>query len=219
MALAWDSDFIITSLELDIAGASIETPRAISGNYGAIDMTGGGYWTARGTVDLFTDAAHRAWMKLKAYLDGGVGVVDLPLNTEKFGLVPDPSETITQFIFNNTASEGDTSVTLRVTSTPNHGNVLTSGMIFGVHHSSIRSKAYIIRDVTDVTEMTDRTIFDVNIRPPLRFDTPSSTVANLSPLVQMRLMGGTSLPWPVMGNEYHRARASFSMIEAIPTDQ
>ncbi len=154
---------------------------------------------------------------MKALLDGGVTSVNFPISTEKFGLLP--SDTTTELIFNNTASEGDTAIRLRITG-DNDGDVLNEGMIIGVHHSSETHRAYIIRSIddTEIFPSFDRTVYDVRIRPPLRADTDAGQAFTFTPKVRMRLPAGQQMPWPVAGNDWHRARAPFTLVEAIPAE-
>lgn len=219
------------AVSIRLAGASIESPRAVSGMTGAIDFSGGGFWVVKlSRIQMFSDpAVHRTWLALDAMLSGGVSkiVIPFPVDIAQPGAVagedgivgPVPhsdgkfylggaghTSPASLAVFGVSAASGDATVTLRHI----HGAQPCQGASFGVYHRSYGWRAYRIVSV-------DSSVGDLHtvwIRPPLRASVAvGQSVDWYRPRCVMRIGASQPLGWEVSG--FWKGTPDITFVEAM----
>lgn len=220
MTLLWDHDALpLTFAEPDKIGGSIEGGQSMNGLTGAINFDGGGYQAVEGTVVLGRPDQLREWNRIASYLNGCVNSVVLPfiwadfLNMDTTTLGFD-SDLVGDF------DVGETTIFIRVQGI-NDGQLMETGMIFGLSHPDLLERVYTVKRIVDATVhgASDYTIYEVKIDPPLR-DVASNDdpVEWYRPPCRMRLKTGTSMKLPFTGQEFMTSRPSISLVEALPLE-
>lgn len=218
-ALTWDHDKLpLMTAGYDTVGGGIEGGQSLSGLTGAIDFSGGGYWTIPGTVVIGTPEQHREWSKIASYLNGNVTSIVFPFIHADF-INFDPTGYTCEIT--SVYDVGDTSITLKITGPGDGADTVLSGMIFGIEHPTLLERVYTIKAVASATThvIGSFTEYDVRIRPPLREAISEDVdIEFYRPACRMRLQKGTSMPWSVSGQEYMTSRPSITLIEALPLE-
>lgn len=218
------------AVSLRLVGGAIESPRALSGRTGAIDFSGGGFWTLKlSRVQLFADPAmHRAWLELDGLLSGGVGRVivatinDLVMPGAVAGvegavrgvthsdaaLFADGSGHVGSRVvgeFAEAAALGAATLRLRV-----FGGLGLTTSSFGTRHPTKGWRHYRIIAIDSV----DGDVWTVGIRPPLREATPVGQFCDWwRPRCVMRLQAGQQMGWEP--EKFWRSTPDVTFVEAM----
>lgn len=219
------------ALSLRLVGGAIESPRAVSGLTGAIDLSGGGFWTLKlSRVQLFADpAGHRAWLMLDGLLANGVGKVIVPTINDlampgaaagvsgAVGPVPHSdgamfsdggghlgSRVVGEFAA--AAARGAATVSLRLLT----GGPLVWGVDFSLRHPAKGWRRYRVTEIDSV----DGDVWTVGIRPPLREAVPVGQFCDWwRPRCVMRLPAGQSLGWEP--EKFWHSTPDVTLVEAM----
>jgi hypothetical protein len=220
------------TLSFDIAAAAVETPRSLSGVFGAVDFSGGGFVTVKyGRIQIgnSSPSALRYWSRLGAQLAGGVRPIIVPLLTDFIspvnGLPPDVLATFSDAsTLSDSARIAQSNVpaylgeaaniaagTLKISM--DQAFSLEGGEWFSIFHTTRHHRAYRISDVDSVSDpVNGMRIWTVGIRPTLREAVAAGErVEFVRPRCLMRLAPGANAAFAVQG--FWMAEPELALIE------
>lgn len=224
-------------MSLDIAGAAVESPRAMSGITQAVDYSGSGYRIAKyQQIQLWRPEQHRYWKQMAAYLRGGVRSVVVPLLTDwtvpviNPGIDPirylTPHSDKTSFSDSALYSQSAVQASLTQDAALNSATILITvfagggiygGETFSIAHTTKGPHCYDITEVDGATSpdpVTGAVTYQIGIAPNLREFTSAVTLLKFDrPECLMRLAPGTSMPWEPEG--YWQSKPDVSFVESF----
>lgn len=211
----------------DLVGSSIEAPRSLSGLTQAIDFSGGGYWRLdMKAVQIHNEVGHRAWLRWRNRLNGGVGTVVVPLLNDIVMVggenVPFSDGTLHS---DGTGHRGaDIIAAIGAAAAKNAGTVqilvlaaaraLLEADMFSIRHPTKDWRAYAITSIDTVVDVPAGKLYTVGIRPTLREAiTAADFVDFWRPRCLMRLSAGKTMAWEP--EKFWISRPDVSFVEAL----
>jgi len=229
--LTWDTTILpYAGMGHSIVAGAIESPRSISNEGNAIDVSGGGYWKMEiRRVQLFGGApdGHAEWLKYRAELDGGSGKIAIPIIND----IVAPAATAATFsdgaLFSDGAAFSSSnivaevygsaqiaagSLTIKISST---SSLIVAPYIFSIRHPNKSYRAYQVRSSSVTATLSGGSkLVSVTIRPTIREALVGGELVNFSrPKCVFRLAAGASMPWDP--EKYWHATPTVTFYEAM----